>query len=100
MKAKEYAESFFKLVSESKTEADIDEAVLHILTEFLKEGSALAHSRNIQLDAAAISLIKELSDKWRVFGEIVNAKYNIFFIKLDGFKEYMITHIPKLKDKI
>ena len=100
MKAKEYAESFFKLLSESKTEADIDEAVLHILTEFLKEGSALAHSRNIQLDAAAISLIKELSDKWRAFGEIVNKKYNVSFIRLDGFKEYMIKHIPRLKDKI
>ena len=100
MKAKEYAEEFFKRVSECKTNTDIDKAVSDTLVMFLQEGRDLANSRNIQLDDATISLIKELSNKWRAFGEIVNKKYNVFFIRLDGFKQYMIKHIPELKDKI
>jgi len=100
MKAKEYAEEFFKRVSECKTETEINKAVEHVLVMLLQEGRDLANARNIQLDDATISLIKELSDKWRAFGEIVNKKYNVLFIRLDGFKQYMIKHIPELKDKI
>jgi hypothetical protein len=101
MKVIEYPEEFFKRVSECKTNADIDKVVSDTLVKFLEEGYSLAHSRNIQLDDATISLIKELSNKWRAFGEIVNKKYdNMFFIRLDDFKQHMIKHIPELKDKI
>lgn len=100
MKAKEYAEKFFKRVSKCETDEELYKAVEPILFMFLQEGLDLVNSRNIQLDDATISLIKELSDKWRAFGRIVNKKYNVYFIRLDGFKQYMIKHIPELKDKI
>ena len=98
MKAKEYAELLFEDIE--KDNPDVDQIIIGILSKFMDEVQELAKIRNVKLDSGMISIIKEQSDKWAAFGRIVNKKYGILFIRLDGFKEYMIMHIPKLKDKI
>lgn len=100
MKAKEYAELLFEDFKKANDNSDVDQIIIGILSKFMDEVEELAKIRNVKLDSGMISIIKEQSDKWAAFGRIVNKKYGILFIRLDGFKEYMIKHIPELKDKI
>ena len=100
MKAKEYAELLFEDIKKANDNSDIDRAIGTILSKFMVEGQELAKVRNVELDSGMISIIKEQSDKWAAFGRIVNKKYGILFIRLDGFKNYVISKIPELKDQI
>ena len=101
MKAKEYAELLFEDIKKEKEKdnSDVDQIIVGILSKFMDEGKDLAKIRNVKLDSGMTSIIKEQSDKWAAFGRIVNKKYGVEFIKLDGFKNYIITKIPELKDQ-
>ena len=100
MKAQEYAELLFEDIKKAKDNSDVDQIIGTIFIKFMDEGQELAKKRNVKLDSGMISIIKEQSDKWAAFGRIVNKKYGILFIRLDGFKNYVISKIPELKDQI
>lgn len=72
MKAKEYLAKFDK---DTKEVGD-REATVNLMTDFLHEVGTLAEARNAESNAAMLSIIRELNQKWDTL------------CKLDGYKRF------------
>lgn len=98
MKAKEYAD---KLLNEKvETEEEISHRVYLIAKEFMQEVFDLCKARNSTSDSCLISVIKEQIDKWAAFARIVNKRASFEVIKEDGFRSFVILHMPNMEDFI
>ncbi len=71
-------------------------AASDLLKDMMNEQTEIMKSRNISTDSGAISVIKELNQKWNA----INRKLEIPVLTVDGYKKIWITQMPQLVDKL
>ena len=99
MKAEEYYNKFSKDIIEAY-EQDNSQPVINLLTEMLEEGQEIMKSRNVRMDKAAVSVIKEQNQKWNKLARMFEKEYGFSPIVRDGLLKYEISKIPEIKDHL
>ena len=99
MKAEEYYNKFSKEIIEAY-EQDNSQPVINLLTEMLEEGQEIMKSRNVRMDKAAVSVIKEQNQKWNKLARMFEKEYGFSPIGRDGLLKYEISKIPEIKDHL
>lgn len=79
-------------------EQDNSQPVINLLTEMLEEGQEIMKSRNVRMDKAAVSVIKEQNQKWNKLARMFEKGYGFSPIVRDGLLKYEISKIPEIKD--
>ena len=90
MKAKDYAEQFFK---DEQTMSDID-CTSKVFVGFVTEIETISKTRNVSTTDGMLSIIKEQDRKWKAFCRIVNKDQPCF--KEDGFLALLVKEMPWL----
>lgn len=97
MKAEEYYNKFSKEIIKAY-EQDNSQPVINLLTEMLEEGQEIMKSRNVRMDRATVSVIKEQNQKWNKIARMFEKEYGFSPIARDGLLKYEISKIPEIKD--
>ena len=97
MKAKEYAEMFFRKVEDDASDENINNVLIDILKQFMNECSVLSETRNSRSDECLVGIFKEQSNKWRAFARRVNSRLAQPLVKEDAFKEFIFSKMPELR---
>ena len=90
MKAKDYAEQFFK---DEQTMSDID-CTSKVFAGFVTEIETISKTRNVSTTDGMLSIIKEQDQKWKAFCRIINKDQPRF--KEDGFLALLVKEMPWL----
>ena len=95
MKAVDYVEKYGEDLTGEDNEKR-DKAVRGLISDMMGELKDIIKARNISTDKGAISVVKELNQKWNA----INRKLSIPVLSEDGFKKIMVNEIPSLKEHI
>ena len=95
MKAIEYVEKYGDDLTCSDEEKR-NAAITGLLDDMRNELTEIMKARNISKDSGAISVIKELNQKWNA----INRKLKIPVLSKDGYKKIWINQLPELADKL
>ena len=95
MKAVDYVNKYGEDLTGSD-EAKRDEAARALLNDLMNELKEIMKARNISKDSGAISVIKELNQKWNA----INRKLSIPVLNEDGFKKIWLVQMPELEGHI
>lgn len=95
MKAKDYlvkyGESVYREALDGKFEAGRE-----LFLDFAREFREIAEQRGIKSDRAAVSLIKELNQKWNALAALFEAKYGEPVLKRNAVIDYYVDQIPTI----
>ena len=98
MKAKDYYDKYGKAVFD---ETAGDEKPIHLqemLVAFLREMKDTIAQRKVSTDRGAVSVIKEMNEKWNALCAIFEKERGASPIRRNGLLIYLEGEIPALKD--
>lgn len=95
MKAVEYVEKYGDDLTCSDEEKR-NAAMNNLLNDMMHELTEIMVIRNILTDKGAVSVIKELNQKWNA----INRRLKIPVLSEDGYKKIWINQMPELADKL
>lgn len=86
MKAKEYAELYYKIAQEQSER----EATLKVFELLLGEFKTITEQRRAHSDGACLAIVRELDQKWRALCRLVPD------FKPDGYASFIREHMPQV----
>ena len=90
MKAKEYADQYYKNLEEKDDKYALGKAVIGMFAEM----GSIMKSRNIKKNSSMAPVILEVNQKWNAFARITGAA------AIDGFLKFVIDKIPEVETVI
>lgn len=70
--------------------------VYGILIDLLREGANIMKERNVQRDDAAVSVIKEIRDKWEAICRMIEQKYGLKSFDKQTFNAFIKDAMPEI----
>ena len=98
MKAKDYYDKYGKAVYDETARNEKPLYLQVMIIEFLHEMKNTIAQRKVSTDRGAVSVIKEMNEKWNALCTIFEKKHGASPIKRNGFLIYLEEEIPALKD--
>lgn len=101
MKAKEYFEKYEERIMKDFWAGGHREqyaAIREMARELSEEINVLMKKRGVKSVSGAMSILKELNDKWNAISRLFEKNYNLTPIRENGFKECILDVRPELKE--
>jgi len=95
MKAKEYFEKYDELIIKDQIAGSIESAK-KLLIELTDEAKNICESRHVKRDAAVVSVLKEINQKWNAICSLYEKKYGASPLNRNAFIKYWKQVIPEL----
>lgn len=95
MKAQDYFEKYKESVYNEALEGKTD-AVTEMFHAFMREVNYLMEARHIKTDKSAISIIKELNQKWNKLANLFEAEYGQCVLKRNAIWNLFADKIPEI----
>jgi hypothetical protein len=95
MKAQDYFEKYKESVYNEALEGKAD-AAKEMYFAFIREVNDLIKIRHVKTDKAAISIIKELNQKWNKLANLFEAEYGQCVLKRNAIWNYFADKIPEI----
>jgi hypothetical protein len=100
MKAKEYFEKYRELIADPFYVDDEtgNSGITLLFIDMSSEFRTICHMRNVKTDSGAVSILKELNQKWNAINALFKKEYGYEPLAEDGFKKGWIKQMPVLAD--
>lgn len=98
MKAKDYLEEFGQQLIDSEPDFEqFRHAASKIIIRMNDELFEMQKKRHISTNQGAVSMLKELNDKWNALVTLFEKKYGHSPIVRNGYRTYWLKEMPKLQ---
>ena len=95
MKAKEYFEKYDELIIKDQIAGSIESAK-KLIIELSDEVKDICEARHVKRDAAVVSVLKEINQKWNAICSLYEKKYGVSPLNRNAFSEYWKQVLPEL----
>lgn len=98
MKAQEYVDKYFAELP--KTATEMEEAAKEMFREISREINTLREKRNVKTDSGAVSIVREIDEKWNSISSKIEKKYGVQIIKRNViWNFYLADEFPDFERK-
>ena len=99
MKAKEYYAKYKDRIA-SSDDAESLKGISDMVYEFCMDAKEISEKRKIRTDSGAVSMLRELNDKYNAVCRMFEKDFGVSPIKENGFMNYWRREIPELDQRL